>query len=114
VRTAASIVSKCAFALDQPTRDIALDGIRHRGHFIGFCKHRAAIARVLHEPILPLVAAHLDMRDDVDPQARSVALAHAAIEQVHVVGNLVEQRIERIVEQIEPRNIRIPQVDDDA
>ena len=87
LRDAASgIVSKRALTLDQPARDITLDGIRHRGHFIGFRKHRAAITRVLHETILPLVATHLDMRDNVDPQTRNVALAHAAIEQVHVVG----------------------------
>ena len=89
--TASGIVSKRALALDQPARDVTLDGIRHRGHFIGFREHRAAITRVLHETILSLVATHLHMRDNVDPQARNVAFAHAAVEQVHVVWDFIEQ-----------------------
>jgi hypothetical protein len=111
---AADVIGKRALTLDQPASNVTFDGIRHCGHFIGLREHRAAIARALHETILPLVAAHLDMRNDVDPKARNVTLAHTAIEEVHVVRNFVEYWIKRIVEQIQPRNIRIPQVDDDA
>ena len=51
--------------------------------------HRAAVAGVLHETVLPLVAAHLDMRDDVDPQPRHVAAADAAVEQFDARGDVL-------------------------
>jgi len=54
------------------------------------CQHLAAEAGVLHETIEPLVASHRNMRDDVDPQPRRVALADAAIEQVDAIRNLCE------------------------
>lgn len=108
------VVGQGAFALDQPPRDVTPDGIRHRGHFVRFGEHCPAVTRVLYEPILPFVTAHLDMRNDVNPQARNIALAHAAIEKLHVAWNFIEQRRERIVEQFKPRNVRISQIHDDA
>ena len=112
--TASCIVSQGALAFHEPTGDIALNGARHRRDFIGFGQHRASIARVLHEPILPPVATHLDMRDNVDPQMRDVALAHATVKQFDIVGNFLEHGIERLVQQFESRNVRIAHVDNDA
>ena len=54
------------------------------------------------------------MGDHVDPQPRRFALADAAIEQIDLFGNLREQRIERLVENFEPRHFGIAQIDDDA
>ena len=54
------------------------------------------------------------MRDHVDPQPRRFALADAAIEQIDLLGDLREQRIERLVENFEPRHFGVAQVDDDA
>ena len=54
------------------------------------------------------------MGDDVDPQPRHVAAADAAVEQLDVGGNVLEQRIERLVEQFEPRQLGVAQIDDDA
>ena len=84
------------------------------GDVVGFGDHDAAEAGVLHEAVDALVAPHHDMGDDVDPQPRRFALADAAIEQVDLIGNLREQRIERLVEDFEPRHFGVAQVDDDA
>ena len=101
-------------ALDQPARDIIGDGIDHRGDVVRFGNHDAAEPGVLHEAIDPLVAAHHDVRHHVDPQPRRVALADAAIEQIDLVGDLPEQRIERLAENLEPRHLGIAQIDHDA
>ena len=105
------VVGKRALALDQPARHVAGDRVHHLRHFVGLRQHRAAVAGVLHETVLPLVAAHLDMGDDVDPQPRHVAFAHAAVEQFDVLGDVLEHRIERLVEQFEPRHLGVAQVD---
>ena len=70
--------------------------------------------RVLHEAVDALVAAHQDMRDDVDPQPRRLALADAAVEQIDIGGHLREQRIQRLVQDLEPRDFGVAQIDDDA
>jgi len=54
------------------------------------------------------------MRDDVDPQPRRIALADAAIEQVDLIRDLREQRIERLVQNFEPGDFCIAQIHDDA
>ena len=54
------------------------------------------------------------MGDDVDPQPRRIALADAAIEQIDLGRDLREQRIERLVENLQPRHLGVAQVDDDA
>ena len=54
------------------------------------------------------------MGDDVDPQPRRFALADAAIEQIDLIGHLREQGIERLVQNLQPRDFRIAQIDDDA
>ena len=54
------------------------------------------------------------MRHHVDPQPRRFALADAAIEQVDLFGDLREQRIERLVQNLEPRDFGVAQFDDDA
>ena len=54
------------------------------------------------------------MRDHVDPQPRRFALADAAIEQIDLIGHLRKQRIERLVQDLEPRHLGIAQVDHDA
>ncbi len=101
-------------ALDQPARDIIGDGIDDRGDVMRFGEHDAAETGVLHEAIDPLVASHQHMRDHVDPQPRRIALADAAIEQIDLVGDLPEQRIERLVENFEPRHFGVAQIDHDA
>ena len=101
-------------ALDHAARDIVGDGIDDDGHVVGFGEHDAAEPGVLHEAVDPLVAAHQDVRDDVDPQPRRLALADAAIEQVDLFGHLREQRIERLVHDLEPRHFGVAQFDDDA
>ena len=54
------------------------------------------------------------MRDGVDPQPRRIAPADAAVEQVDLRRHFVKQRIERLVEQFEPRQLGVAQIDDDA
>ena len=101
-------------ALDHAARDIVGDGIDDHGHVMRLGEHDAAEAGVLHEAIDALVAAHQHMRDHVDPQPRRFALADAAIEQVDLFGDLREQRIERLVQNLEPRDFGVAQFDDDA
>ena len=79
-----------------------------------FRDHDAAEAGVLHKAIDALVAAHRDMRHHVDPQPRVFALADAAIEQVDALGNLFEQRIQRLVQDFQPGHLGVAQVDHDA
>ena len=54
------------------------------------------------------------MGNHVDPQSRRFALAQAAIEQIDLSGNLREQRIERFIEDLEPGDLGVAQIDDDA
>src|SRR5262245_53520502 len=54
------------------------------------------------------------MGDGVDPQPRVLAAADAAIEQVDRLRNLVEQRIERLVQELEASDLGVVQVDDDG
>ncbi len=101
-------------ALDHAAGDIVGDGIDDDGHVVRFREHDAAVAGVLHEAIDALVAAHQHVGDDVDPQPRGLALADAAIEQVDTIRHLREQRIERLVEDFQPRDFGIAQVDHHA
>ncbi len=102
------------FALDHAAGDVIGDGIDDDGDIVGLGEHDAAEAGVLHEAIDSLVAPHHDVGHHVDPQPRSLALADAAIEQIDGIGNLREQRIERLVQNFEPGDFGIAQVDDDA
>src|SRR4030088_2609791 len=102
------------FTLDHATGDISDNGVDNGGDFVGFSNHDAAETAILHEAIDPLVAPHHDMRDDIDPQPRRFALGDAAIEQIDRIRNLSEQRVERLVENFEPRHFGVTQVDDDA
>jgi hypothetical protein len=54
------------------------------------------------------------MGDGIDPQPRRLAPADATIEQVNVGGNLLEHRVERLVQHLEPGDLGIVQVDDHA
>ena len=54
------------------------------------------------------------MRDHVDPQPRRIALADAAIEQIDLIRHLREQRVERLVQDFEPRHFGVAQIDHDA
>ena len=101
-------------ALDHAARDIAGDGIDDDGHVMRLGDHDAAEAGILHEAIDALVAPHHHMRHHVDPQPRRLALADAAIEQVDLLGHLGEQRIERLVQDLEPGDLGIAQFDHDA
>ncbi len=77
-------------------------------------EHMPADAAVVQEAVAALVAAHGDMRHRVDPQPRRLAATDAAIEQIDVGRNFREQRIERLVQQLEPRHFGVAQVDDNA
>ena len=101
-------------ALDHAARDIVGDGIDDRRDVMGLGEHDAAEAGVLHETVDALVASHQHVRDHVDPQPRRFALADAAIEQVDLIRNLREQRIERLVQDLKPRHFGIAQINDDA
>ena len=83
-------------------------------NIMGFGQNDPAEPRVLDEAIDALVASHQHMGDHVDPQPRRLALADAAIEQVDTIGNLRKQRIERLVQNLQPRHFGITQIDDDA
>ena len=108
------IVGKRPLALDQPLRQIFGHRVDHLADVDALGQHLAAIAAVLQEPVDPLVAAHGDVRDRVDPQPRGVAPADAAVEQVDVVRQFREQRVERLVQELEPRHLGVVQVDHDA
>ena len=81
---------------------------------MGFGEHGAAEPRILHEAVDALVTPHQHMCDHVDPQPRRLALADAAIEQVDVFWHLSKQRIERLVQDLEPGDFGIAQLDHDA
>ena len=102
------------FALHHAARDIVGDGVDDRRHLVRLRDHDAAEAGVLHKAIDALVAAHRDMRDHVDPQPRVLALADAAIEQIDLIRNLREQRIERLVQDLQPRHFGVAQIDHDT
>ena len=54
------------------------------------------------------------MGDGIDPQPRRLAPADAAIEQIDLFGDFLEQRVERLVEELEPGDLGVVQVDDDT
>ena len=54
------------------------------------------------------------MRDHVDPQPRRVAATDAAVEQLDLGRDFGKQRIERLVEEFETRDLGVAQIDDDA
>ena len=59
------------------------------------------------------LSPHRHVSDHVDPQPRRVAGDDAAIEQVDFGWNVSEDAVERLVEQFEPGDLGIAQVDDD-
>jgi hypothetical protein len=108
---AASILGQGAFAFDHAAGDIVLDRVDHRRNFIGLGQHLAAVTSVQQQTIAPLVAAHVDMSDRVDPQPRCIAPADATIEQFDLGWHLGKQRIERLVEHFQPGQLGIAQID---
>src|SRR5262249_17506756 len=78
------IVGQSALAFDHSACHVTGDCVYKRRHLIGFRKNCASISGVLHETVLTLVATHLHMRYDVDPEPRHVAFAHATVEQFDV------------------------------
>src|SRR5262245_66009689 len=54
------------------------------------------------------------MCDDINPEPRYVTFADTAIEQFDIVRNFLEQRIQRIVEKLKPRDVGVTQIDDDS
>ena len=108
------VLGQRPLALDDAGRDVMGDRLDDLGDLVGFRQHLAAEPRVLHETIAPLVARHRHMRDGVEPKPRRIAPADAAVEQVDVRRRFVEQRIERIVEQFEPRHLGVAEIDDHA
>jgi hypothetical protein len=95
-------------------RHIIGNGVDDCHDIMGLGDHDTAKARVLHEAIDALVAAHQHMRHHINPQPRRIALADAAIEQVDPIRHLREQRVERLVQNFEPGDFSIAQIDDDT
>src|SRR6185437_4063480 len=101
-------------ALDHAAGDIIGDGIDDRRHVARFRKHDAAIASVLQEAIDALVASHHHMRNHVEPEPRRLTIADATLEQVDIVGHLRKQRIELLVQDFEPGDLGVTEIDDHA
>ena len=102
------------FAFDHAARDVIGHRIDDHGNVVRLREHDAAKTAVLNEAVDALVASHQDMRDDVDPQPRRLALADAAVEQVDMIRHLREQRIQRLVQNLQPRDLGVAQIDHDA
>src|ERR1700722_7498006 len=108
------ILIERALALHQAARDIRgyrVDDVRD---FVRLREHAAANAGVVQEAVGPLVAPHGDMGYRIDPQPRRVATAHATVEQLDLGRQFGEQRIERLVQKLKPRDFGIAQIDHDA
>ncbi len=103
-----------ALAFDDALRDIFRHRCRDVGDADALRQHLAAVAGVLKKTVDPLVAAHRDMGDGVDPEPRGLTTRNPAVEQVDLRRDFREQRIERLVEQLEPRNLGVVQIDDHA
>src|SRR5262249_28619644 len=101
-------------ALDDAARDVVGHRVNRGRNLEGLRQDDASVAGVLDKPVSALVTPHHDMGDDIDPEPRRVALADAAIENIDVIGDLCEQRIQRLVEDLEPRDLGIPKVDNNA
>jgi hypothetical protein len=54
------------------------------------------------------------MGNDIDPQPRRFALADTAIEQIDLLRNLREQRVERFIQNLKPCHFGVTQIDDNA
>src|SRR5262249_4127815 len=65
--THSRVVGQRTFTFGKTACNVASDCLHERRHLVGLCQHRAAITCVLDEAVLPLVAAHLDMRHHVNP-----------------------------------------------
>src|SRR5262245_48687513 len=103
-----------ALAFDQPARHVFGHRIHEVGDLARLGEHAAAIARVLQEAVDALVAPHRHVGDHVDPQTRRIARHQPAVEQVDIGRELGEHRIERLVQQLEPRGLGVAHVDDDG
>jgi hypothetical protein len=51
------------------------------------------------------------MGDGIDPQPPRLAAADAAIEQIDLFGDFLEQRVERLVQELEPGDLGVVQVE---
>src|SRR5689334_3539343 len=94
--------------------DIIGHGLDDRRYLMGFGKHDAAVAGVLHKAVGALVASHQHMRHHIDPESRRFALADAALEQIDPLRHLREQGIKGFVEELEPGDFGVAQIDHDA
>ena len=77
-----------------------------------FGEHDAAKARVPEKPVGAAVAAHGDMADGIDPQARLQARRDGEIEKVDVVRHIGKDRREFGGKQLEPHAGRLAQFHD--
>jgi len=108
------VLGKRALAFDQAASDVFRYHIDDIGACGRFRQHLAPEPRILDEAVNALVASHLDMRDGIDPQARSVAARQTAIEQVNTIRNFRKHWIELFIEELKARNLGVPQIDDHA
>lgn len=74
----------------------------------------AAGSCVLQEAVSALVTRQRNMSDTVDPQPRGLAMRYAAVEQIDGRRDAGKNRIERFIEQLEPRHVGVAHIDDDA
>jgi len=106
--------SERALALEQALRQIFGHRVNDLGDVDRFGEYLAAVARLLQEPVHAFVGAHAHMGDGIDPQPRRLAAADAAIEQIDLFGDFLEQRVERLVQKLEPGDLGVVEVDDDG
>ena len=89
------------------------DGTRWTGDHVdlsGLGQHPAAMPRVLQKTVDAPVMRHCDMCEHVDPQPRRLAARQAAIEKLDLHGNLGEDRVQRFIQDVKPRELRVVQV----
>ncbi len=67
--------------------------------------------RILHEPIGPPVAAHLDERNHVDEQARPLARNETDVEEIDLGRNLCQHGRDGVSQQIKTRHLAAAEVD---
>ena len=109
------ILVERTLAFDQAARNIGGDCGNDLRNLVRLREHMTADLRILvQETVNALVAPHGDMSDGIDPQPRGVAAAYAAVEQLDLRRDVGKQRIKRLVQEFEPRDLGVAQIDDDA
>jgi hypothetical protein len=94
--------------------DVIGDGLSDCGELVGFRDQFPAVAGVVEETIGPLVAAHFDEAQDIDEQSRRIARQDGGVEHVDALRHFLEERLELLLQEVEPRKLGGPQFDQNA